>query len=207
MGHRITWRSRPRSDYPWPLKTVEIASVGTPDPDYLIGPFPMDAVLELLYRVKKFRVDDEYDILYEPHTLTEKDIFEGTRNGPISPPLYGEHITSFSRIQWIEPGTSYPGDVNADIFKTADGYYLRGRFRFDTSNSWVANWAVDYINTDAQTVDFVLSSGTYTVTMFGGSISGTPTITATEWWPYKTTAGLPAWDTATGAPINGGPGA
>lgn len=29
----------------------------------------------------------------------------------------------------------------------------------------------------------------------------------TETWPYKTTAGDPAWDTATGAPANGGPGA
>jgi hypothetical protein len=30
---------------------------------------------------------------------------------------------------------------------------------------------------------------------------------ATEWWPYATTAGLPAWDTTTGLPLNGGPGA
>lgn len=33
------------------------------------------------------------------------------------------------------------------------------------------------------------------------------TITATEWYPYATSTGDPAWDTATGLPINGGPGA
>jgi hypothetical protein len=30
---------------------------------------------------------------------------------------------------------------------------------------------------------------------------------ATAWWPYATTTGDPAWDDATGAPANGGPGA
>jgi len=30
---------------------------------------------------------------------------------------------------------------------------------------------------------------------------------AKKWWPYATTTGDPAWDTATGLPINGGPGA
>lgn len=30
---------------------------------------------------------------------------------------------------------------------------------------------------------------------------------AIEWWPYKTKAGLPAWDSTTGLPLNGGPGA
>lgn len=32
-------------------------------------------------------------------------------------------------------------------------------------------------------------------------------ITAKEWWPYATSAGLPAWDTSTGLPVNDGPGA
>ena len=38
---------------------------------------------------------------------------------------------------------------------------------------------------------------------------GTPTLvlTATEWWPYATTAAAAAWNTATGAAANGGPGA
>lgn len=33
------------------------------------------------------------------------------------------------------------------------------------------------------------------------------TVTATEWFPYKTTAGAAAWNTSTGAAANGGPGA
>lgn len=32
-------------------------------------------------------------------------------------------------------------------------------------------------------------------------------IEVTKWWPYKTTAGDPAWNATTGAPANGGPGA
>jgi len=40
------------------------------------------------------------------------------------------------------------------------------------------------------------------------TVTGTDFILkATEWWPYATTTGDPAWDTATGLPINGGPGA
>jgi len=29
----------------------------------------------------------------------------------------------------------------------------------------------------------------------------------TEWWPYSTKSGDPAWDSTTGLPLNGGPGA
>lgn len=36
--------------------------------------------------------------------------------------------------------------------------------------------------------------------------SATAAIEVTEWFPYATKAGLDAWDTATGAPANGGPG-
>jgi hypothetical protein len=44
----------------------------------------------------------------------------------------------------------------------------------------------------------------------GGSTDETGTDFIHEaklWWPYATSAGLPAWDTDTGAPANGGPGA
>jgi hypothetical protein len=37
--------------------------------------------------------------------------------------------------------------------------------------------------------------------------SGSIRAVATKWWPYKTTAGDPAWNTTTGAAANGGPGA
>lgn len=47
----------------------------------------------------------------------------------------------------------------------------------------------------------------YADTSGGYTYSGSITVTATKWWPYKTTAGDPAWDSTTGLPINGGPGA
>jgi hypothetical protein len=57
MSNRITWRSRPRSEYPWPLRTRRITTTdlynGNLTP-YLIGPLDMAAVLELLYRVDEF---------------------------------------------------------------------------------------------------------------------------------------------------------
>lgn len=42
----------------------------------------------------------------------------------------------------------------------------------------------------------------------GPTVTGTDfRLEAVEWWPYKTKAGLPAWDSTTGLPINGGPSA
>jgi hypothetical protein len=42
----------------------------------------------------------------------------------------------------------------------------------------------------------------------GRSFSGySCSVTAVEWFPYATSTGQPAWDTSTGAPINGGPAA
>lgn len=55
-----------------------------------------------------------------------------------------------------------------------------------------------------------LSAETYSITAsINSSVAhtGMVTLTATEWFPYATTTGDPAWDTATGLPINGGPGA
>ena len=60
--------------------------------------------------------------------------------------------------------------------------------------------------------DLVLYSGTYSITALSLSAgepmrNGAMTITATEWFPYKTTTGDDAWNTTTGAAANGGPAA
>ena len=58
MGYRITWRSRPRSEYPWPLRVREttVADLLAGEDGIThsaIGPLTMDAVSELVYRVEE----------------------------------------------------------------------------------------------------------------------------------------------------------
>jgi hypothetical protein len=62
------------------------------------------------------------------------------------------------------------------------------------------------------TASLVLACGTYTFriraeTVMDTIISASLTITATEWFEYRTTAGVAAFSSSTGLPTNGGPGA
>ena len=56
----------------------------------------------------------------------------------------------------------------------------------------------------------VLSSGPLTCRLYASQFAfltsaySDLTLTVTEWWPYLTIANLPAWDSATGLPVNGG---
>lgn len=106
---------------------------------------------------------------------------------------------------------------NAEVYDTEDGnFYLSGGF----VARLVADFAVmDAGNTDTggtpeyTTASLILKAGTFTLpviftTIYGtGIVSSNLTMTATKWFPYATAEGDPAWDTATGLPINGGPGA
>lgn len=199
MSQRITWRSRPRSEYPWPIKTVEIASIGSPNPDYLMGPLTMEAVVEMFFRVKAFNFAG-VDASYEPE-VDEKTLFAKCGDDISSvfwPYIYAPGV----EFALYDYGVSKPvGAEDAVIYKAPDGFYLRCWLIYDDFGSTV----------DANgggvptTINLILKSGTFPITIWGdGSIGD---ITATEWFPYKTTAGDPAWNTATGAPANGGPGA
>jgi hypothetical protein len=66
----------------------------------------------------------------------------------------------------------------------------------------------------AGNAEVVLASGTLLVPIYLEPLAGytatlitPPRLEVTEWWPYATTAGDDAWDTATGDPDNGGPAA
>ena len=246
MGHRVTWRDRQRSGYPWPLATLRINRADIPalqasygalgEYQGLVGPLPMAAVVELLYRVRKvsfagsFTVDtpdpastDSYSVSAEltltPSTggaaLTETDLFQSLQStiGGIIPRHYSfsqDSGDSISEFFLIDDGIgNFP--IYADDL---GGFWVRGRFyalplggiSFALANG-VYDDARDYFDATLS-----LRSGDFSIRAFIDGyldervISGqTLTITATEWFPYATTAGADAWDTATGAPVNGGP--
>ena len=256
MGHRITWRGRPRSGYPWPLRTevtdeaALIADHGTKGITACIGPLPLQAMMELIYRVKSLSFEMSVETKYAedyvdgdgvPVTFpwvtttrsgtlevdsgtTETDVFEEASYGPESSGFVSSvPLQWYDGYEWgtFEPLASSPlaGDT-ADIYTDGSGnYWASGGFNFRIE---------EYGSGDAVGIEFypptlspayevfdvtlILNSGTYTFPWVaacdGFDIRNSEiTFTATEWWPYKTTAGSPAWDTATGDAINGGPGA
>lgn len=249
MSHRITWRSRPRSEYPWPLKTgaktLAELGIGAENPyDSLIGPLPMKAVVEILYRVAQ--LDFSLSITADPgggdvtqtssgsirlqnsgSDPTEIEVFKRHSTYMDNDPggLFGETGPSFTfenveatETAYLQPIDMVWGGSAAEpaIFKDENGdFWLQGGFAFSTVFTdpitfdahnlplTVGGW----ILIDAQ---LVLSCGAFPIKcgVEGAVVSAASlTIEATEWWPYKTTAGADAWNTTTGAPANGGPGA
>ena len=251
MGERVTWRSRPRSDYPWPLRT-KTTTVADLISDYgnngiigMIGPLPMAAMVELIYRVKAaefvFSVETKYgeDAEDYPWTTTSRTGtmgFTGTpteinalKEASYSPESFG--FVSSLEMEWegADPAdVAYLSSVSssplaghaADIFKDENGeFWVTGSTFFAVTEPGGGN-AVDieirendsYATFAVVSVSLVLSSGTFAFDQIascdGYAIRNSElTIAASEWWPYKTTAGAAAWDTATGAAANGGPGA
>lgn len=101
------------------------------------------------------------------------------------------------------------GDID-DLYNPANRLFLGLRFN--------AYWAFGYMssgqffpgaNTTSARYVMRLSSGDLSCPLNSdyATLSGDIVHTATEWFPYSTKAGLPAWDAATGLPINGGPSA
>ena len=254
MSHRITWKSRPRSCYPWLYqtgdKTLADLGIGAENPyDLLIGPLTMQAVVELLYRVIQFDFDlsvtadvsgtpvtqtgtGQIRMNYSSGDPTELEVF--TRHRTFTDDEYpgfpGETSAGyeFATIDlsngygWMLPVSMYwssPDQSVPPIFKDENGmFWLQGAFDFLTDpGDPVQFYGGNGIMTSGgyllQDADLVLASGTFPIKCgfeaFGSAdvTSASLTITASEWFPYKTTVGDPAWDTATGAPINGGPGA
>lgn len=265
MGVRITSRSRPRYDYPWPYHTgektqAEMLSVrdsGTSGHINFMGPFSLAAVMEMLYRVKTYQVEATLNIKYPEGT--SPPTADGTMSAALishqpfgGTPLLSDEISIFSYNRddlaaihepivfdsrtgyvFFTPvrGTTpaYPVDQfepPISVIKDENGeYWLDGNFECDcyetltppdTFTGDITAFS-DGGGGEAEVfidVQIILQSGTFTVrasALGSGSetIVGTPTLsfTATEWFPYATTTGDPAWDTTTGEAINGGPGA
>lgn len=107
------------------------------------------------------------------------------------------------------------------LLDPSNSFYIGFRFYlYDTHPTDVGTIGTDLSDfsvPDAMACFYTLrlSSGDLTAQLYLEA-SGIPTAIgggddimheATEWWPYATSAGLPAWDTTTGLPINGGPDA
>lgn len=137
MGHRITWRSRPRSEYPWLFQTerknLADLEIGTENPhEYLVGPLSMFAVVELLHRVSELTYTlsgtttegsssgsgtitlSRYDSLSSTWiAVDELEVFAQHRS--ITPPTGGESTYTFeqdtagqySQFQPVVPQTVY----------------------------------------------------------------------------------------------------
>lgn len=101
-----------------------------------------------------------------------------------------------------------PDDSN---FATTNRYFLGIRVRIANTAPSTATSGPIGGGQSATAARYVmrLSSGDLTCPLASdyGSLAGDLVHEVTEWWPYKTTAGVAAFNTATGAPINGGPSA
>jgi hypothetical protein len=258
MSLRITSRRRPRLNrYPWPyatLQTTESALLfGAPfDYEYLIGPLPAPAVMELIYRVTQisWALEVTSDIDGTPETLsgsgtigletsfgnatlpTEAETFGFNRSAPFGDDL--EALADFYRAYPFTNSTGEAGGLNLlayitpfanrthPIYEDENGlFWLHGDFNMITAEggdpatffgggNFISGGGPGDIR--AINASLILATGTYSIRAFvyGGDdvpTSGTFTLTATAWHAYATLAGLPAWDTATGLPLNGGPGA
>lgn len=108
-------------------------------------------------------------------------------------------------------------ETDVDIFEDENGdFWLSGLIDFELDDGiLVFSLTTRYPNSGSYeefTADLILHSGTYQITAVGVSAGEqmrnlSLTVTATGWFPFATTTGLDAWNTTTGAPANGGPGA
>jgi len=257
MGHRITWRSRPRSEYPWLYRTedkplVELG-IGAENPyDMLIGPLPMNAVAELLHRVIQFdytvsitgdpgggggdvtqtgfgTIRMVRNFYTDPTEPDEIDIFTDHRTR-VEDDGIGAAGTTSSSIAYYDPvGTDglgfleavtmgWSGDwETAPIFRDDSDpkmFWLQGEFFCQTTPADPVVFSAGnfplvtggWLLFDAS---LVLACGTFPIKCAAeatGAVSAASLVlTASEWFPYADKAGADAWNTATGAPANGGP--
>lgn len=231
-----------RADHPVmiPHGTTTAAVVGAldnPDGGY-IGPLTLDAVFEILFRVKTFTaagsitsaegedpVDNDHagtwtrmaeDWEFETITGTEETIaanfiravedptanqalgiFEDAGHAPDSmAAAYGNRF--FPTVLIDEAGAYWMQLVFSST--RVDGSFNQTRFSQEDEG-------------EGRTIyPLILSSGTYDMRLspfLSSGLIGTDefSLTATEWFPYATRSGAAAWNTSTGAPANGGPGA
>jgi hypothetical protein len=131
-----------------------------------------------------------------------------------------------SELRPLSDSPLRPDLPEAEIYKDEDGnFWLHGYFGFfrhdGITPSWIFGLPVSsgsaLPGTGETVVQFTIPltlSGVVhnlaaSVILYSGEsfVSCDIAMIPTKWHAYKTTAGAPAWDTATGAPANGGPGA
>lgn len=170
MGHRITWRTRPRSEYPWIYKTkrVLLADIlyGAPfDYELLIGPLDKQAVAEILYRVTEFTADISVtgELGDPPAPATETATTSVILAGSPQPdelqrfvfnrssddltthdsyPFYVGGVFSNDVFLPVDP-MGFGSDPNRDspVYEDENGnFYLQGYFYFNTTSWQVGNF-------------------------------------------------------------------
>lgn len=217
-----------------PTRKIEVAQLPSLAVEgfALIGPLTAAAVAELVFRVKAMRMVGNTTLItfaeesiamsvdqtarYDA-ALDELDMFGATPFADFNdqPEMVGEETLEYRAIFSPVTPEYYPFGESFEkheVFQTPDKqFYLRGSFSAITSDG--AFFTTYGIGGDSEyfSGQLILKSGTFPTAMQVSSYNGSTstgssfTATATEWFPFATSAGLDAWDTATGLPINGGP--
>jgi hypothetical protein len=213
MSNRVTWRSRPRSEYPWPIPTARLEALpeAYPEPDYLIGPLPMHALCELLFRANGFTAGDATGQYLD--SPTEENMLERAWNATVYPSSFAGFYAWAVGDDWgfeftlfesgVDPWDGHDDDREIFIYDVAGEFYLRGRIAISgPDGDRAGNWNVDAMNGPV-TITLKMKSGDFPITAYGDF---SPDFIVSSWLPYATRDGSPAWNTTTGAAINGGPG-
>lgn len=202
-----------------------ITYLGTDDPPPTGFPFPtqtgtidLDVTMERVTHVGEGST-----------ALTEIQVFEEgiSRIEPYATltNLSGDGMASmYPTTPWIDGSNIKPSKLFFDAHKSVDGtvggIYWLANFEFGSNPS---GYGGDATFTDITVTLAGMNSGNVSIPMKYTSslvseiidykrdevtISGVSiALTVVEWFPYATKAGDPAWNTTTGAPANGGPGA
>lgn len=226
MGIRVTTRTRPRRDFPFTFGTTTAAAAAT---EKLAGPFTMAQLVELIFRVRKVRIVGEisHDRYIEPPpeeepfteaSTTEVDIVLPRRNtSEIDTAEIADEvemlIQSTVGLQFFDMPTSASfGGFLSSIQKDETGGYWLDLNVAGSDETGVASFTSGFGGEEDFIIDAMLTIGGAAVAIptrvIGFNVTAaTCAVTIEEWWPYATSAGAAAWNTTTGAPVNGGPGA
>jgi hypothetical protein len=227
---------RMRMDWPWgmPVATVTAADAAGWK---CWGPFSLFEITELIYRVKKlsFTGNVTYDYGEGYSEVSEDystDVWATPPSAGTNEATCFSNRTVLGFLDFYDSSDAMLLRM-ADALVDYDDYgmpslltngvilrdenfdfWLRPNFFYKPTGGGNSALFFEHAQGDYHAVagTLVLKSGDfniecYTTIQTDYVTSSEFTITAVEWFPYATSTGQPAWDTATGAPINGGPAA
>lgn len=163
-----------------------------------IQEFGEDAGPAILLTKEQFlsQILDSQMVIFTSHTATEEDP-DITAGWNFSFGLSGSMTKDENDGYWMNYGIVASDNSEGDDLRWYPGEATPGGTEIDFTGT------------------FVILGITISIPMhsFGGVLglvstdSASFAATVTEWYPYATSTGAPAWSSTTGAPINGGPGA
>jgi hypothetical protein len=225
MGLRVTTRTRPRRDFPVIVGTTTAAAAAA---DNLAGPFTQAQLVELIFRVRKVRITASISHAryidpapeeepFTEATTTDVDIAIPRRNtSDVDSPEIADEVEILIHS---EIGMSFFNDTNDGWFTgvlssivkdESGGYWMRINFGGSPVGAGFSSDTSIQGDTLEFNATFTLGGVDFSIPAIAIAMEVTAAslmITVEEWWPYATTTGSAAYDTATGAAINGGPAA